>query len=242
MNKTILSVAALAVVAAAGFGVYAMQSGPSDAAVPVAATSPAADAARPAPISERPATPVSSEANGELMQPGPLGDVAIGAADAPVTIIEYASLTCVHCGNFHNGAYKALKEKYIDTGKVRFIFREFPLDNFATAGFVLARCGDDSRYFPIIDAFFANQKDMFGAQDPLAWLTAFARQVGFSQQEMEACLENQELIDGVSAVRQRASQQFGVESTPTFFINGQIRRGAMTEEELDEALAPLLPS
>jgi protein-disulfide isomerase len=178
----------------------------------------------------------------DLMAEGPLPDKSIGKADAPVTIIEYASLTCTHCGDFHEKTYPVLKSKYIDTGKVRFIFREFPLDNFAAAGFMLARCAEGDRYFPIIDAFFNQQKSLFSASEPFAWLTTFAKQVGFTQESLEACLGNQQLLDQVQAVRQRASEKYGVESTPTFFINGKIQRGAMTIDELDKILQPLLPS
>lgn len=177
-----------------------------------------------------------------LMDEGPLPERSLGKADAPVTIVEYASLTCSHCGEFHEKVYPTLKSKYIDTGKVRFIFREFPLDNFAAAGFMLARCAEPDRYFPIIDAFFDQQKSLFSAAEPFPWLTNFAKQVGFTQETMEACLGNQELLDSIQGVRQRASQKFGVEATPTFFINGKIQRGGMTLEELEKILQPLLPS
>ncbi|GGE34809.1 disulfide bond formation protein DsbD [Agaricicola taiwanensis] len=178
----------------------------------------------------------------DLMAEGPLPDKALGDANAPVTIVEYASLTCSHCGDFHATVYPVLKSKYIDTGKVRFIFREFPLDNFAAAGFMLARCAEGDQYFPIVDAFFNQQKALFNASEPFAWLTTFAKQVGFTQESLEACLGNQELLDQVQAVRQRASEKYGVESTPTFFINGKIQRGAMSIEELEKILQPLLPS
>jgi protein-disulfide isomerase len=178
----------------------------------------------------------------ELMAEGPLPEKALGDPKAPVTIIEYASLTCTHCGTFHARTFPTLKSKYIDTGKVRFIFREFPLDNFAAAGFMLARCAEGDKYFPVLDAFFAQQQSFFSAPAPFPWLTNFAKQVGFTQETMEACLANQELLDNVQAVRQRASEKFGVESTPTFFINGKIHRGAMTVEEMEKLIQPLLPS
>lgn len=178
----------------------------------------------------------------ELMSEGPLPDKVLGDANAPVTIIEYASLTCSHCGDFHEKTYPELKTKYIDTGKVKFIFREFPLDNFAAAGFMLARCAEGDRYYPIIDAFFAQQKTLFSASEPFAWLTNFAKQVGYTTESMETCLGNQQLLDQVQAVRQRASEKYGVESTPTFFINGKVQRGAMSMDELEKILKPLLPS
>jgi protein-disulfide isomerase len=185
----------------------------------------------------------------ELMKPGPLGEMALGDEKAPVTIIEYASMTCPHCAAFHETTYPELKKRYIDTGKVRFIFREFPLDQLAAAGFMLARCGtqdaskatpaDSSKYFAMIETLFAQQRDWV-VQRPLQPLLAIAKQAGFSEQSFNECLKNQQVLEGIEAVRTRAAQQFNVQSTPTFFINGKIMRGAMTIEEFDKQLAPYL--
>ena len=178
----------------------------------------------------------------ELLAPGPLDDRSIGNADAPVTIIEYASLTCPHCAAFHAETLPALKAKYIDTGKVRLIFREFPLDNYAAAGFMLARCAEGDKYFPIVDAFFKQQGGLMAASDPYAWVEGFAKQVGFTKESMESCLTNQQLLDNVQAVRQRATEKFGVTSTPTFFINGVLRRGDLKLDEIEKDILPLLRS
>src|SRR5690606_31547593 len=132
-----------------------------------------------------------------------------------------------------------VKERYVDTGKVRFIFRDFPLDNFAMAGSMLARCGGEGKYFPIVDAFFEQQKSLAPGSDAFEWLQSFAKQVGFTEESFEACLSNRELQDNLTAVRQRASEKFGVSSTPTFFINGKIRRGALTIEEFEKEIEPL---
>src|SRR5947199_3127821 len=116
----------------------------------------------------------------DLLVPGPLGDEIQGQADAPVTIVEYASMTCPHCSHFHETTYPELKKKYIDTGKVRFIFREFPLDPLAAAGSMLARCAGGDKYFPMIESLFAQQRDWV-TQKPLQPMLAIAKQAGFTQ-------------------------------------------------------------
>jgi protein-disulfide isomerase len=175
----------------------------------------------------------------ELMKAGPLGEMSLGNDNAPVTIIEYASMTCPHCAHFHKTTYPELKKKYIDTGKVRFIFREFPLDQLAAAAFMLARCGGKDRYFPLIETLFEQQNDWV-VQRPLAPLMSISKQAGISEQAFNECLKNQEVLDGIEEVRQRASQKLNVQSTPTFFINGKLFRGAVTMADLDKEIAPYL--
>ena len=175
----------------------------------------------------------------DLLVPGPLGDEIQGQADAPVTIVEYASMTCPHCSHFHETTYPEMKKKYIDTGKVRFIFREFPLDPLAAAAAMLARCASKDKFFPLIDAFFAQQKDWV-VQKPLQPMFAIAKQAGFTQQSFDECLANQQLLTNLEQQRTHATQKFNVNSTPTFFINGKTVRGALTPEELDKQVAPYL--
>lgn len=175
----------------------------------------------------------------ELMQPGPLGEMSLGNEKAPVTIIEYASMTCPHCARFHETTYPELKKKYIDTGKVRFIFREFPLDEVAAAAFMLARCGGKERYFPMIELLFQKQRD-WAVQRPLAPLMTLSKQAGFTEQSFNECLKNQQVLDGIEDVRKRASQKFNVQSTPTFFINGKLFRGAATLAEIEKEISPYL--
>src|SRR5262245_48824554 len=173
------------------------------------------------------------------MKPGALPEQVLGAADAPVTIIEYASMTCPHCAAFHEKTYPELKKKYIDTGKVRFIFREFPLDPIAAAGFMLARCAGEGKCFPMIEALFHQQKE-WAVQRPIPPLLNIARQAGFSQQSFEQCLANQKLLEDIEKVRERGAKEYGVSSTPTFFVNGKVQRGAPTIEELDKLIEPYL--
>jgi protein-disulfide isomerase len=177
----------------------------------------------------------------ELMSPGPLPDHVLGAAEAPVTIVEYASMTCPHCAAFHETTYPELKKRYIDTGKVRFIFREFPLDPLAAAGFMLARCAGEGKYYPMIETLFHQQKT-WAVQKPIPPLLAIAKQTGFSQQSFEQCLANQKLLEDIEKVRERAAAKFGVNSTPTFFINGERVAGSLSIDDLEKKIEPYLKS
>ncbi|HEX8662690.1 MAG TPA: DsbA family protein [Beijerinckiaceae bacterium] len=171
---------------------------------------------------------------------GPLGDIALGPADAKVTIIEYASLTCSHCAAFHRDTYPELKKRYIDTGKVRFVLREFPLDPLATAGFMLARCDGNEKYYPVTDLLFDRQSAWAFTNKPLDALQQMMRQAGFSQEKFEGCLKDQKLYDAVVAVRKHAEEKLKVNSTPTFFINGERKTGSMSIDELEKILKPML--
>jgi protein-disulfide isomerase len=192
----------------------------------------------------RPGTALAEPAGGsdvpmaDLMAPGPLGDHVLGSPDAPVTIIEYASMTCPHCAHFHETTYPEMKKKYIDTGKVRFIFREFPLDALAAAGSMLARCAGKDKYFPMLETLFSQQREWV-VQKPLVPMLGIAKQAGFTQQSFDECLANQQMLSAIEEGRNRATK-LGVNSTPTFFINGKIIRGALTPEELDKQVAPYL--
>ncbi len=176
----------------------------------------------------------------ELMKPVGLADLALGPADAKVTIVEYASLTCGHCAAFHEKTFPELKKRYIDTGKVRFILREFPLDPLATAGFMLARCEGDSKYYPVTDLLFDRQKSWAFGNKPLDALQQMMRQAGFSQEKFESCLKDQKLYDAVNAVRKRAEERFKVNSAPTFFINGERRTGNLSIDEIEKIIKPML--
>lgn len=180
----------------------------------------------------------------ELMAPEALPDMVMGDAKAPVTIIEYASMTCPHCAHFQETTFPELKKRYIDTGKVRYIFREFPLDNLAAAVFMLARCSgekDSSKYFAMIDTMFRQQRT-WAIEKPIPPLMAITKQAGFTEESFNACLANQKILDGIEAVRKRAVDVFKVDSTPTFFINGAKFPGALTIEDMAKHIDPLLKS
>jgi protein-disulfide isomerase len=176
----------------------------------------------------------------QLMAPGPLPDVVQGSADAPVTIVEYASMTCSHCAAFQAETLPKLKAKYVDTGKVKLILREFPLDPLATAASMLARCAGPDKRTAVVDMLYAQQKDWAFVDKPLEALAAAVKQAGVSQSDFEACLKNQDLLTKVNATRQHASDAFKVNSTPTFFVNGHLLSGEQPIEEFDKAIEPLL--
>jgi len=176
---------------------------------------------------------------GNVNTPSPLGDIALGPADARVTIIEYASMTCPHCAAFSVQTFPKLKEKYIDTGKVKYIMREYPLDGLAAAAFMLARCGGPDKYYPLIETLFAQQQK-WAVREPIPPLLAIAKQAGFTQQSFEACLANQKVLEGIEWVRNRATEKFKVDATPTFFINGEMHRGEMSLDEMEKAIQPYL--
>ncbi|ACL62384.1 DsbA family protein [Methylobacterium nodulans] len=175
-----------------------------------------------------------------LLQPGPLGDVWLGPADAKCTIIEYASMTCSHCAAFHKTTWPALKERWIDTNKVRFTLREFPLDPLATAAFMLARADNSARYYPITDLLFDQQPAWAFVQKPLDALEQMMRQAGFSREKFEATLKDQKLYDGINAVKERGMNVFKVSATPTFFINGQKFQGELSIEGMEKVIKPIV--
>jgi protein-disulfide isomerase len=177
--------------------------------------------------------------NADLAQPSPLGDVVLGSPDAPVTIIEYASMTCPHCAQFQAKTFPKLKERYIDTGKVRYIFREFPLDPLAAGAFMLARCADKDKYLSIVDLFFGTQRDWV-VPNPLQPMFNIAKQAGYNEETFNACLKNQQILDGIQNVRDHAAKVLNVESTPTFFINGKRVIGDVSIEEMEKEIKPFL--
>ena len=161
-----------------------------------------------------------------LMAAGPLPDIVVGSANAPNTIVEYASMTCPHCAQFQTEVFPQVKAKYIDTGKARYILREFPLDNLAAAAFMLARCSGNDRYYPMVDALFSTQESWaVPGVDAKDKLLQIARQAGMSKDEFDKCLTDKELFSKIVQVRQIANDKFQVDSTPTFFINGKRLKG-----------------
>jgi protein-disulfide isomerase len=182
-------------------------------------------------------------ADAELMKPDPLGEMVLGKPDAPVTIIEYASMTCSHCAHFATTTMPELKTRYIDTGKVRYMLREFPLDPLAAAGFMLARCAakdDATKYYAMIHTLFADQANWAFVQKPLGPLLSIAKQAGLSEQDFNACLANQSMLDKIEAIRKAAADKLGVNSTPTFFINGEKHSGDMSIDEMAKLIEPYL--
>ncbi len=168
------------------------------------------------------------------------GEMSLGSESAPVTIIEYASMTCPHCATFHIKTFKDLKEKYIDTGKVRMIFREFPFDQYALQGSMLARCSGEERYFGMLDLLFRQQYKWAKAENPTAMLAQIARFSGMSKEDFESCMSNETLVNQILQTRMTGHEKLGVDSTPTFLVNGDKFTGAMTLAEWDDILAKYL--
>ena len=168
-----------------------------------------------------------------------LVDRVLGSEDAPITMIEYSSLTCPHCASFHKDTFPLIKKNYIDTGKVRFIMRDFPFDRAALFASMMARCVAPDRYYGTLDVLFRSQQNWSRADDPLRALGQVGRMVGLSEADFRACLANQELMDGVIESRRTGEKEHEVASTPTFVINGEVVSGALPYEEFDKILKPL---
>jgi protein-disulfide isomerase len=180
----------------------------------------------------------------DVAKPVSLPDMALGPADAAVTITEFASMTCPHCAAFNEQVFPKIKKEYIDTGKVRYIFREFPLDIKAAAGSMLSRCianGDAAKYFAVTDMLFRSQNDWV-LKNTTETLGRIGKQAGLSQQQVEACLKDQDLLNKIAADQKYASDVLKVDSTPTFFINGEKIKGEASFDEFSKKINPLLKS
>jgi protein-disulfide isomerase len=176
-----------------------------------------------------------------VTKPVSLPDMALGSATAPITIVEYSSLTCSHCAAFAENVFPMLQSKYIDTGKVRFVSREFPLESKAAAASMLARCaanGDASKFFDATMMLFKQQQDLI--EHTTDTLTAVGGKFGLSQAAVESCVKDDAALDKLQADQNFAYGQLKVDATPTFFINGEKVKGSVSFEELEAKLAPLL--
>lgn len=172
-----------------------------------------------------------------LMAPGPLEDISLGNAGAPNTIVEYASMTCPHCAQFHETVLPELQKKYFDDGQARLILREFPLDGLALAAFMLARCAGPDRYYPMVGALFDTQQTWaVPGADGKEKLLLIAKQAGFSKEKFDQCMGDKELFTKIVDTRTRAQEKFGVDSTPSFFVNGKRLSGEHTLQDFESAL------
>ncbi len=174
-------------------------------------------------------------------EPPEARDMVLGDPEAPIKIVEYASLTCPHCASFHNDILPRLKADYIDTGKARLVYRDFPLDRVALQAAAIARCAGDDRFFGFIEVLYGTQESWARSSRPIDALAAVVRVGGLKRQAIDACLADKALVDGILAVRLRGSKKFGVRSTPTFIINGEKVVGALTYERLKDVLDRMVP-
>ena len=180
----------------------------------------------------------------DVAKPVSLPDMALGPANAPVTITEFASMTCPHCAAFNAEVFPKIKSAYIDTGKIRYIFREFPLDIKAAAGSMLARCiakDDAGKYFAVVDLLFKQQAEWAGPKTTET-LKRIGKQAGLSEQNVEDCLKDQALLDKIAADQKYAAEVLKVDSTPTFFINGEKIKGEASFDVFDQKIKALLKS
>ena len=169
-----------------------------------------------------------------------LAEGAIGDEKAPVTVVEYASLTCPHCAAFATGTFDAFKAKYIDTGKVRYVYRDFPFDQAGLRAAMMVRCAGQDHFFGLIAVLFKSQESWAGAKDPIEELAKIGRLAGLTKEQFDACMANKELLDGIVKVELDAQEQLKVNATPTFIVNGVKHEGNKSLEEFDKILAPLL--
>lgn len=154
----------------------------------------------------------------------------LGKEDAPVTIYEYSSLTCPHCADFHAETLPDLKKTYFDTGRAKLVFRDFPLDPLALAGALIARCAPEAVYFKLLDILFAKQGDWARAANPVEALKQYGRLSGMSDAALDACLKNEDLLKAIQSVQTQANERLGIDSTPSFVINGEVVAGARSAE------------
>ena len=163
-------------------------------------------------------------------------DRILGSPDAPVTIIEYASLTCPHCASFHVDTLPDIKKNWIEPGKARLVYRNFPLDGLALRAAALASCTEGDRYFSFVDMLFRGQKQWSRAADPIAALAQLARLAGIDKQTFDACISDREELDRILQQQIEGKEAFGIQSTPSFIINGEKVEGAKTNQQFEKLL------
>ncbi len=225
MKNILVGLGVVAVVAVIGAAAYERMNKPAIPAAPVlTGATPGAS---------------SSPASQAALQIRPT-DRVIGNPDAKVTIIEYASLPCPHCAAFHANTLPALKERYLDTGKAKLAFRDFPLDGLALRAAMVAHCAGNDAYFGMLGTLFARQLQWAQAQDPLLAIAGIARQAGMSEESFKACIADKAVEKTVLDSALEADKTLGVNSTPTIFINGQKFAGALTIEQMAQVIDPLV--
>lgn len=233
-NKIIIAIAALALVV--GAGVFFSRADRNIAPV----SERVEEGAELTGTAQAVAAAANSDA-GALDTPNPLGEIVLGKADAPVTIVEYASLTCSHCGQFHRETLPKIKTDYIDKGLVKIYFRPFPFDAYATAGAMLAQCVTPKARVNFLDILFKRQNSWLQSEDAMEELQKLARQAGLSEADFVVCLKDADKLEGIRVMQAAASEELGVRSTPTFFIDGEKIEGNQPYREIEKAIKRALP-
>jgi protein-disulfide isomerase len=170
------------------------------------------------------------------------GDMTLGDPKAKVTVVEYASVTCTHCATFNEQVWPAFKAKYVDTGKINYVFKEFPTppESAAVGGFLLARCAGKDKYFGVLDALFHSQNELFTTGDQRGWLFRVARGAGMTDDKITACIQDEKALGELRARVDKALSQDKITGTPTFVINGKQLSGEQTLAALSAAIDPQL--
>jgi protein-disulfide isomerase len=182
---------------------------------------------------------IANPAVADVMKTGTLPETAFGRPDAPVTIIKYASLTCPHCRHFHLETFPKFKREYIDTGKVRFIIREFPIGKTSGVAAIALRCADQKKYLQLYGKFLEQQPSWVSQEVRPDAIFNVASQVGMTRQQFDACRENQAMIGGLKWIKDRG-RTLGVIGTPNFFVQGKLVKKELSIEELRAMIDPLL--
>ncbi|MGE0651556.1 MAG: DsbA family protein [Alphaproteobacteria bacterium] len=225
MRNILIVQGGIAVLAVAALGIYQWQGGIGPAGTPSSSGGPTANA-----TAEEIARAKGIQAD----------DLSIGKADAPVTVIEYASLTCPHCADFHVNVLPKIKAEYIDTGKIRMAFRDFPLDRGALAATIIARCAGSERRLGMLDLFFTRQQAWAGSNDPMAALAQIAGLAGMAEADVKACFDKEDIEKAVLDQRLLSEKVFNIDATPSFVINGTKYSGGMTFDEFKAVVDPLI--
>jgi protein-disulfide isomerase len=234
-NKIVVSAFAVAIVAGIGAAYFLTAGEPETAAAP-----PTTEAVASAAAADQ-----AAASGGEEAAPAPEGSPLItprvmGDPDAPVTLIEYSSLTCPHCAAWHRDTLPRLKETYIDTGKVKLVARDYPLNEGAALGTLFARCAAEERYFPLVDLLFEQQSSWARSQNMIQELARLASFAGMSQEDINQCLQNEELYAAILEQREVWSQTHDIGSTPTFVVNGEMIVGNQPYERFEAAIEAAL--
>ncbi len=229
MRNLLTAIAAIAIIGAAGATYFVSHKSMPDkpGSTPVASSTAAAASSADGPET---ATRVAQADQPEIAP----DEHVLGKPDAPVTIIEYASMTCPHCAHFSTETMPRIKAEFIDKGLVRFVFRPFPLDGLAARASLLAQCAPPEGYFSMIDILFRSQNDWARAADPLAALKQIGRTVGLSNADIDRCIADQAVADRIVAGMKEAEDKFGIDSTPSFVINGKKYTGMPFDDYQDE--------
>lgn len=168
--------------------------------------------------------------------PGMSDDMVLGDPKAPITIIEYSALTCPHCASFHRDTLPKIKKEWIETGKAKIVYRDFPFEGVGMGAAMLARCTSTDRYFGFLETLFATQTQWAYSKNPLAGLQSLAKLAGIDDERFKACLSDQKLMAGIKAKQKEGEEKYKINSTPTFVVNGKVIVGAVPYEQFEAAL------